>query len=320
MINKNKAYAYFEKNHGPLIKSTNGWFTGICPFCGHPKLAVNFDYLHVKCWRGCHRGFIVDFIRTVENVKYFEVYELLESYPAREVEFGVVYNRRGDIISEVQLPNGFKTILQGETGLGIRARKYMNQRGFDIEYLDRIGVGYCNEHNPKQDFFGYIIVPFKIGGKLVYFIGRDFVGNYPRYKNPEREQFGIGKSEVFFNEEALHLFDKIYQTEGWTDACTMGPQGISIQGNSISDLQLSKLLMSNVKEIVIALDVGFYKQALHIASKLINHKKIKVLKMDLLKDFGKDVNEIGIDRVLSLEDVTPQMGFKTLYKELRHVA
>jgi hypothetical protein len=146
------------------------------------------------------------------------------------------------------------------------------------------------------------------------------VGNYPRYKNPEHEQFGIGKSEVFFNEEALYLFDKVYLTEGWTDSATIGSSGVSIQGNSISDLQLSKLLVSNVKEIVIVLDVGFYKQALHIASKLMDHKKIKVLKMDLLKEFGKDVNEVGKMRVLSLEEVTPQMGFKLFYKESRHVA
>jgi len=319
MINKSKVFAYFDRHHGPLRKSTNGWYDGTCPFCGEKKLAVSFDYLQVKCWRGCFNGFAAHFIMKVEGIKYFEVLDLIDGYPVMPLDFSHIPRYKNVEVSDIGLPVGFKSITQGKGQLGIRARRYLQEdRGFNIEYLDQIGVGYCNENDPDDDFFGYIIIPFKVHGKLSYFIGRDFIGNFPRYKNPNREKFKIGKAELFFNEEALYMQDKVYLTEGWTDAATMGEQGISVQGNSLSGLQKSKIITSPVEEVIIAIDAGFYRQGLRIARDLIQYKRVKVLNLDLLKPFGKDPNELGKDRIIELESITNQLGFKTLYKELKY--
>jgi len=191
MINKSKAFAYFEKHHGPLRRSTNGWYDGTCPICGEKKLAVTFDYLQVKCWRGCFNGFVSNFIMKVEDIHYFEVSDLIDGFAPMPMDFSHIPRHKNVEISDIRLPAGFKSISLGDTNLATRARKYLEGRGFDIEYLDRIGVGYCNENDKEDDFFGYIIIPFKIHGKLAYFIGRDFIGNFPRYKNPRREKFNI---------------------------------------------------------------------------------------------------------------------------------
>lgn len=318
MIDKNRAFAYFDKYHGPLRMSTNGWYDGRCPYCDSFKLTVHFDYLQVKCWKECfNREFIVDFIRKYEGLKYFEVRELIDATEPRPLGFTTVTRGKEEVVSDIELPSGYKSILYGDTALAVRARKYLLGRGFDLEYMDRIGVGYCNEQDTKENYFGYIIIPFKQKGKLKYFIGRDFIDGYPRYKNPERGKYGVGKSEVLFNEEALHLHSKGYITEGWTDASTIGPAGVSIQGNSLSSIQTSLVLSSPVKELVIALDVGYYKQGLAIARKLIDYKKVKVLRLDLLEEYGKDVNKLGKERILELERITRNLTKQTLYTGLR---
>ena len=113
-------------------------------------------------------------------------------------------------VVDVEMPKGYTPILEGEGILGKRARSYLTERGFDLTVLDRAGIGYCNEHglvdkenDIDEDFFGYIIVPFKRNGLLVYYIGRDYIGNFLRYKNPAVEKFNVGKGDLLFNEDAL---------------------------------------------------------------------------------------------------------------------
>lgn len=320
MINRKKAFAYFDKNYGPLRVSTNGWYDGYCPDCGKPKLAVNFDFFQVKCWKGCFKGFMIDFIVEHEGVPYFEAYDLIEGYEERDLSWAGIEDEHE--VSEIELPEGYKGILHGDTMLGERARRYLKGRGFDIDYMDRIGVGYCNQHASKRvdDFFGYIIIPFKRDGRLVYFIGRDYTNNDLRYKNPPKWKYNVGKGEVFFNEEALQLYSKVYLTEGWTDAATIGKRGVSIQGNTATNIQISRLIQSNVQTFVVVLDVGYYREALVLARALMGQKKMKVLKTDLLKEHGKDVNKIGSERILALEELVDPLNFGSLYKEMRSVS
>jgi len=319
MIDKERLYTYFAKNHGPLYKTSNGWYEGVCPFCGRPKLALNFIYKQAKCWRECFNGFAVDLIMKYHGIRYVEALDMIEEYDPTYIKLaGTSTYQRSDVI----LPEGYTPILFGEGIMGDRARHTLESRGMDLNYLDRIGVGYCNkEHKEsKKNYFGYIIIPFKHDGILVYFIARDFTGNHLRYKNPSKEEYGIGKGEILFNEEALYLNEKIYVMEGWSDAATVGPAGVSIQGSDMGIYQRTKIIQSPVQEVVVIPDVGFYSNGLRIASKLISHKSVKVIDLVELKDLGKDVNQIGKVNVLSLEDHVPWLTRKTVYTELRHAS
>jgi len=191
MIDEGQAFAYFDAIHGPLRPSTNGWYDGVCPYCADRKLAVNFEYNLVKCWKHCFdKQYVIDFIQGVEGVRRFEAYEILESYESRPLDY--TFTGYGQVeVSKMSLPVGYQSILRGEGVLGKRARNNLMDRGFNLDYLDSIGVGYCNEeHEDKnQNFFGYIIIPLKKDGKLVYYLARDFIGNFPRYKNPPKGVF-----------------------------------------------------------------------------------------------------------------------------------
>lgn len=319
MIDREKVYTYFNRYHGPLSPSTHGWFDCICPICGKRKFAVNFDYLLAKCWTGCFKGFAIDVISIFHGINYFEARELVDSMEPglTRLPNSLVKIKASDLI----LPDGYVPILSGDTILGERARNYLKGRGFDLNYLDRIGLGYCIEQNKvaADNYFGYIIIPFKRDGLLSYFIGRTFIDSYPRYKNPNRSTCGIGKSDVIFNEEALLLNDTVYQTEGWACAATIGPAGFSIQGTTPSTIQKNIVIKSGVKEVIIIPDAGFYKKGLEAAVDYINYKKVKVLNLDLFQQEGrgKDVNEIGKESVLGLAAETPYATLGFLYKEMK---
>jgi len=318
MIDPGQAFAYFDRNHGPLKPSTNGWYEARCPYCDSNKMAVSFDYFLARCWKGCfEKTFIKNFIAKYEDIRHFEVEELLESYESVPLDFTFI-DRTIVEISPVELPRGYKSILGGRGALGDRARNYLSGRGFDLDYLDNIGIGYCNDHDSEDDYFGYIIIPFKRRGKLAYFIGRDFIGNKLRYKNPPKSRFGVGKSELLFNEEVLYLQDRVFLAEGWADAATMGPKGISMQGLDLGVFQASTIINSPVQEIVVVLDAGQYKQGLKQALKLYKFKIVKVLDLKTLGDWGTDINEIGAEVIEGLAQTATPLDFTSLYNQLRH--
>jgi hypothetical protein len=315
-MNKEKLYTYFAKFHGPITPSTHGWHQGTCPFCGKEKLAISFDLGIAKCWRGCFKGFSIDLIRKYHDITYFEAGELIESQEESLIHVPssiVRVQRKGDLI----LPKGTIPILYGDGILGDRARKYLVERGFDLNYMDRIGISYCNE---EGKYFGRIIIPFKRRGVLAYFIARDYIGDYRRYQNPEKDEYGIGKAELLFNEEALFLKDEVYLVEGWADACTMGEAGVSMQGSTISTIQRNSILKSPVKEVILVPDKGYYLNGLKMAMDFIKFKSVKVLDLAQIHILdnpeAKDANEYGKSSILTLEEHTPWFTDVILCKEL----
>jgi len=324
MIDKDKVYSYFDRYHGPVTSSTNGWYTCKCPYCGKNKFAINFTYLIGKCWKGCYGRsvFLVDVIRMYHGLGYLEARDFIDSMDSGllRIPTGV---RNINKNAKIDLPFGYHLILDGTTSLAVRAREYLQNRNFDLNYLDRIGVGYCNEeHNERdQNYFGRIIVPFKKNGILSYFIGRDFLdrGDKERYKNPSREKCGVGKSEVFFNEEALYMQDKVYLTEGWACAATIIAQGISQQGTTPSVIQKNIIIKSPVEEVIIVPDAGYYVSGLETARNIMRYKKTKVLYLDFFKQagIGKDINEIGLENVINLEKETPYMTTSFLFHQFK---
>jgi hypothetical protein len=318
-IDREKVYTYFEQFHGPLTPSTNNYYQCTCPICGRPKFAVNFNYLTGKCFRGCFSGFLLDIIMIYHGVSYFESRELVDSMEVT-LRLPAAINRATKN-SKIALPYGYHSILEGTGSLGVRAREYLENRGFDLNYLDRIGIGYCDEEgpDPKESYLGRIIIPFKHEGSLNYFIGRTFIDDFARYKNPEKSKCGVGKAEVIFNEEALYLEPTIYITEGWSCAATIGRRGISQQGSTPSVIQRNLIIKSPVQEVVIVPDAEFYMQGLQAARYFLPHKKVKVVNMDqfLLDGIGKDINEIGIENFRNQEAKTDYLTPQFLYSQLK---
>lgn len=319
MINGKKAYNYFS-SHFEMTESSRGWYRFQFPFDNHKdkSAGVHFLYGVVKDHRSGYQSGIVKFVAEYEQISYSEAKKLLGSYD--EVDIIFKENTLVERKPFIEYPDGFKHLMEGEEVIGQRARKYLSRRGFDVESLDSMGFGYVDDN--KSKFWGYIIVPYKSQGKLIYYTGRDFMGNYIKYQNPEYEQIGIGKDELVFNEDALWVYDKVYMQEGWADALTIGVQGIATSGWSLSQRQFSTILKSPVKEIIIVPDKGkiersestFFQKAIQTGLKFLPHKKIKVIDVNQIEEPGKDVNEWGKELIMEMESETEFLTYKLASK------
>ncbi len=204
-----------------------------------------------------------------------------------------------------------------------RARRYLTDRGFNLEQLDSQGVGYCDEHyKPKAgdsasdeyrlDYYGRIILPFKRHGKLIYYIARTLINDELRYKNPAVTDCGVSKSELLFNEDALNIYDDCFLLEGVFDALTLGPNALSSQGWSLSKEQKAIIMRSACKHLIIVPDKDFYKQAIQTAMQFLDVKTVSVVNMDNVlpdKPELKDVNGLGRDAVMEEIKNTPILTY-----------
>lgn len=317
MIAAANAYRWVG-DHYPLRKSTNGWWLADCAFCGkRKKFAFNFAWSYCKCWSCKWRGSIVDFVMATEDLTYGVAHQEVMAADGSGIDPEMFVLARSVEVTEVELPEGYTPLIEGRgKTIGERAIKYLSGRGFDIEYLDSLGFGYVGrrcEVQESDDYFGYIVMPIKQDGRLRYFIGRDFVGGFPKYKNPAKDVYGVGKDQVIYNADAFNIHRTVYVMEGILDAATLSKRATATLGWSWSPEQVMWMIGSACRSIVIIADKGFYDRAVANAVKLLDHKRVYVVDFDQVED-GKDVNEIGRARTRELIDATEELTYERAFE------
>lgn len=293
--NVRKKLKYYLSRRLGLKKSTKGYIRGDCPFCnGSNTFGVNVINNYAHCFKCEYKSSPIDVIIELENfTSRAQAWEHIGALSGSTIEVIDTLNglsskrtKNNDSPKSVELPEGYQLISLPKGRLGKRAIKFLEGRGFDINDLSRKGVGYCNNGRYK----GYIIIPFYISGKLSYYISRTFIkSKHPKFINPPTEDFGIGKTQLIYNQDSLSIYRKIYIVESVTNAWTIGDNAIAIMGKSISRYQLNKVINSPSDRVVIALDDDAYKEALELCMELSKHKQVKLVEMPK----GKDVNDIG---------------------------
>lgn len=293
MINKqsrSKLYAYAIGRLG-LREYRRGWLKGVCPSCGRQdKYGFNIGMNRTNCFVCGYHPSPINVVMDIEGfAEYREAWSYIKAYEGREYLEPVV--ERIERIDTV-LPEGFKSLGLGNSRLGRTARKYVSDRGFDPEEMIYKGWGY----GTAGEYFGYLIIPFYVGGKLIYYNARRFMGSGPKYRNPKIEDFGLGKSLIMYNMDALALYTKIYITEGAINAETLGDKGTATGGKKISHYQISMVLKSDVEKVVMLFDPDGIEDAVKVGLEIVYHKQIKVV----LLPGDKDVNDIGKKETLKL--------------------
>ena len=304
MMNVNKTYNYF-KSKFDITESSNGWHRFYNPFeSGKSKsMGVNFAMMHVKCFRANYSKSINDFIKDFERTDYIGSMEIVEAYHEIKYEYRSIPAQH---ITTQKLPPFFMPLLGSKGAIGKKAKKYLQGRGFDLQFLDSQGIGYCYD----GEWRGRIIVPFKQQGRLVYFLGRSFMQSKLRYKNPT----DVPKSHLIYNQDALILYDHVYIFEGLFDALTLGKNAVAIQGWALADYQLHLFLESPTTRFTVVADKGFYIEACKQYMKLAQHKKVDVVSLDTCEEPKADINLIGLKRFKKLEKNKTRLTHKLLLK------
>lgn len=298
---RGKFFRYF-KGRLKIKSSTKGYYRSNCPYCaGNYCFSVHMNKNEAKCFKCEERHTLIELLMYMENFEtvnqardYLKVQQEFEEY--EDAGEGSVRRERID----VKLPESFTTIIRKKGILGRAAYRYMiKKRGFNELDLVLNGVGYCL----SGPYAGYIIFPCYRKTQLVFFQGRRFFGSGPKMMNPQNEEFGVGKTEVIFNEDALLMYTHINIVESITNAITLGENTIAIFGKSISPYQLKKIIASPCTHITILLDDDAIVKAIELVLQLVHYKRIRLVRMPK----GKDVNDLGKKKTRKL---MRQFGFE----------
>lgn len=303
---RGKLFKYFKQRLNIKL-STKGWYRSDCPYCaGNYCFGVNLLKNKAQCFKCGERHSLIETLMGMEN---FSTLNEAKNFINIQAEYdgyedAVVRDRLEK--KDVNLPESFKLILYPEGLLGKAAQRYVKKRGFKLTELAMRGVGYCLD----GEYAGYIIFPFYRKTELVFFQGRKFMGGGPKMKNPSNEEFGVGKTEIVYNQDALFLYDHINVVESITNAITLGDNTIALLGKHISSYQLMQIMKSPCTHITILLDDDALDEACNLAMQLCHYKKIRLIKMPE----KKDVNDLGKTETRKLMKQTEYQNYNYFFK------
>lgn len=302
--NKEKLNEYYQRKLG-MYDYRRGWLKGDCPSCGEHKFGIHIADNRSHCFKCEYTKDPISLLFELEKIKsYQEFYSILSNLEG--IKYTEIEQEAYEIKKDNVLPEGYKNIARGDSKMARAARRYLEKRGFDIKELSYAGFGYCN----SGDYFGYIIMPIYYGNTLVYFNARLYIGDGPKFNNPDIENFGIGKSFIMYNRDALYIYDKVFIVESITNSRTLGDTAVGTMGKALSQQQINDIIKSPCKKIVIGLDRDAISQAIDIAYKLIDHKKVKIMIMPE----GKDINDLGRQKSLLISHKAHYLTYETLRK------
>jgi hypothetical protein len=276
------------------------WEFPTCHWCGGTKCSrFNVDKLIGVCYK-CPRPIrLKELLRDIAGDPSIDLKQFVEDHIAderRQIGFEEailegLYGQdtaRATHLHTVELPAEYRSLDIGKSSvIGKRAVKYLHGRGFNIHQLTRMGFGYCAD----GPYDGRIIIPFYENGELVYWQARDFTGladPKEKIKNPTGGSHG--KSDVLFNYDRVRMLPHVVMVESWGSALATGAMAFAINGKSMSEVQMYKILAMNAESVVIFLDSGTQPESWHIAKTLSAHGK-SVFVANLLEGDPNEVTE-----------------------------
>lgn len=295
-----------------IRRSTNGWYRFSNPFdLTHDDISmgVNFDSHYVRDFRTGYAETITTFLMSYMQCDFDTMVKRVSRYNGLELpEFTKRVKRT------VRRSTQFKPLLEGNGLIAQRARKYIQDLNFDLPSIAAKNFQYCDDESSR--FFARLIVPFMSQGDMQYFIARSLINASPKYLNPTREEVnGTTKSQIFYNERALNLYDDVILVEGWSDAERCGDNAIASLGWSLSEEQKYKIISSQIRTLTIIPDRGWFKQALLLAMDFTEHKNIRVVQLeytDMIKD-PCDHTHQTIQEALSSTDIVTRNELIDMY-------
>lgn len=304
---KSQLYSYFTKRVG-AFKYKHGWLrVPVCPYCGREnKMGINLSMYRTNCFR-C--GEHPNPAQMVMDIEHFDTWSELVNFLSND-DFNELEFREEKVeLAErkpIYLPEGFTNIRFGNSQLARSMQGYVQRRGFNVDDLSRLGVGYCRDGK----LFGYLIIPFYYHSELRYYNARNVLGNGPRYNNPDKDTTGLGKEFLIYNHDALSMYNTVYICEGAINALTLGERAIATMGKAVSAYQVNELLKAPCERYIILLDPDAKDKAINLALKLVHYKSVKVV---FLPD-GVDVNDLGKSKTLRYVWNTHYQGYQDLIK------
>ena len=267
------------------------------PFISHykPKLQINISSQKWHCW--------------VSNSGGHSLYSLFKKVNADSRYFSelkdlvFVSTKKGEVESKVivSLPIEYKPLWKQSKSLFYKhAIKFLKQRGINEIDIKKHKIGFCDD----GVYQNRIIIPsYDENGILNYFVGRSFMGDNMKYKNPN-----ISRDIIPFDWFIAWSYP-IVLCEGMFDAISIRTNAIPMLSKKPSKSLLRKVFEKKVKTIYIALDDDAKKDAYRL-SEFFKDFGIDAKVVNLPKD--KDPNDLGFDKITDLIDKTISSSFSDM--------
>lgn len=197
-------------------------------------------------------------VEKVEKIKSIRVLRDEEKVEGGNIEIATV--------PSIKMPAGFKVFS--------KPTKYLNQRHIDIDDIRHWGFGYTNI---VSKYINYVLVPITEDGDIKGFVGRYSAFKVPddvlRYSNSLHTDFAnllFGYDDIVKDKT-----DTVIITEGLFDAIAVTKQlglfsdntvrAVCTFGKKISKQQINKLLVKNVRKVILLYDYDALKEIKHYA-------------------------------------------------------
>lgn len=288
-----------------LLKNAFGrcWSNGTehlfhCPKCKHhkKKLSINVDKGVFKCWICDYSGTKVSQLVRRYAPSYYADYRQLEG----EIDIAKYDTIFAEHIPEppqiVDLPKNFQTLTGKKTKIKQRPLKYLYSRGFTDEDILTWKVGFC-DYGEYQD---RVIIPsFDEQGNVNFFVGRSYIDDWMKYKNPQ-----VSK-DIIFNDLNIDWDDDVILVEGAFDAMKC-KNAIPLLGSTLREKsRLFQKICDKKPNVYLALDEDAKGKEFSIAKKLREYG-IKVLSIDTsgYSDIGEMPQSVTEQRKLNADIVS----------------
>ena len=267
------------------------------PFVSHykPKLQINMSSQKWHCWvsdQGGHSLYSL-FKKINADSRYFSELKDIVFIPTQKDE------KESKVI--VSLPREYQSLSSKSKSLFYKhAIKFLKQRGINETDIKKHKMGFCDD----GIYGNRVIIPsYDENGILNYFVGRSFMGDKMKYKNPN-----VSRDIIPF-EWFIAWSYPIVLCEGMFDAISIRTNAIPMLSKKPSKSLLTKIFQEQVKTIYIALDNDAKKDAYNLS--------------EFFKDFGidskvvnlpknEDPNDLGFERMTNLIGDTISSSFSDM--------
>ena len=267
------------------------------PFVSHykPKLQINMSSQKWHCWVSDQVGHSLYslFKKVNADSRYFSELKDIVFIPTTkdEIESKVI----------VSLPREYQPLWKSSKSLFYKhALNFLKKRGITKIDLQKYKLGFCDD----GIYSNRVIVPsYDDSGILNYFVGRSFMGDNMKYKNPN-----VSRDIIPFDWFIAWSYP-IVLCEGVFDAISIRTNAIPMLSKKPSKSLLTKIFQEQVKTIYIALDNDAKKDAYNLS--------------EFFKDFGidskvvnlpknEDPNDLGFERMTNLIGDTISSSFSDM--------
>ncbi len=224
---------FSSKNGSPDFLQMN------CPFCDDHSdhLGIHITGKYSYCWR-CKGHNIIKTIESLVGCTWKEAEEIHEQY-MRGSEW---------IEEEETLPETKnETILVPGLKLDARHRRYLANRDFEVNYIERKFDLRGTMHYGDYKF--RIIIPIYFNGQIVSYQGRDITNKqHLRYKACAKKNEIIHHKEILYNyDNCTNVNKHVMVVEGLFDVFRLGDDCVATFGTAFTDNQVK--LLSKFKRV-----------------------------------------------------------------------